>query len=289
MKKYLYSPFYTFDKNELKYLGLYKICNLPNEEEIKLDILRREGAIIECPSKYKRKKNTVLVLEPHADDFVLSTLAFCLNKHNVEVLNIFSKTTLKYFPWIDKIKLNSLEYENIRIKESEFVVKKVLNEEFNSMREESIRITKKDINEVKNNITKKVEFLLNNNDSINTILVPMGIGEHPDHIVVFDAIIDNYEKFKNYNIILYPEYPYARCKKSYISRLNKIKNKFKIKNLFVSLDNNIETIVDCISLYKSQFDDINRDQMLGIVREDCRAISTEYNLDGLNLIYFKIL
>ena len=93
MKKTIFSPFYTINsKNELKYLDKYKICKLPSEKEIMKEILKKEGVLLSC---YKNKKydNTVLVLEPHSDDFALSALAYCIDKYSVEVLNVFSITT----------------------------------------------------------------------------------------------------------------------------------------------------------------------------------------------------
>lgn len=288
MKKTIFSPFYTINsKNELKYLDKYKICKLPSEKEIMKEILKKEGVLLSC---YKNKKydNTVLVLEPHSDDFALSALAYCIDKYSVEVLNVFSKTTLKYFPWIDKIKLTSNEYENLRLCESNLVIEKILNQKFISLREESVRITNKKLEDIEKQIINSIEKLLKTNQSIDTILVPMGIGNHPDHIIVYNAIMNNYSKFNNYKIILYPEYPYARCKKSYIERFNKISNTYKLNSLLIPIEDKVDIIADCISAYKSQFDDINRDQMLAIIKEDSWAISQEYEIDKLSLVYFEV-
>ena len=288
MKKTIFSPFYTVNsKNELEYLNRYKICKLPSEKEIMETILKKEGVLLSC---YKTKKydNTVLVLEPHADDFALSALAYCIDRYNVEVLNVFSKTTLKYFPWIDKIKLTSDEYEKLRLRESNLVIERILNQKFISLKEESVRITNKEIEYIENQIIKNVENILKTNLSINTILVPMGIGNHPDHILVYNAIMNNYNRFKHYNIILYPEYPYARCKKNYFERFNIINNKYKLNSLLISIEDKVDLIADCISSYKSQFDDINREQMFALIKEDSWAISQEYEVDKLSLVYFEV-
>lgn len=288
MKKTIFSPFYTINsKNELKYLDKYKICNLPSENEIMEDILKKEGAIL-CSYQNKKYDNTVLVLEPHADDFALSALAYCIDRFNIEVLNVFSKTTLKYFPWIDKIELTSHEYEKLRLSESKLVVEKMLNQKFISLKEESVRITNKKLDYIESLITTNIETKLKSNKSIYTILVPMGIGNHPDHIIVYDAIMNNYKKFNNYNIILYPEYPYARCKKDYRERFNKIANQYKLNPLLIPIEDKVDIIADCISAYKSQFDDINRDQMYAIIKEDSWAISQEYDVDKLSLVYFEV-
>lgn len=288
MKKTIFSPFYTINsKNELKYLNRHKVCKLPSEKEIKEDILKKEGVLL---SYYRTKKcdSTVLVLEPHADDFALSALAYCIDRYNVEVLNIFSKTTLKFFPWIDKIKLTSEEYEKIRLCESNLVIKTMLNQKFISLKEESVRITKKTLEYIEKRIISNVENILKTNQLIDTILLPMGIGNHPDHMIVYSAIMNNYSKFKKYNIVLYPEYPYARCKKSYSERFNNISNKYKLNSVLIPIENRVDIIADCISAYRSQFDDINREQMLAIIKEDSWAISQEYGVDKLSLVYFEV-
>ena len=62
-----------------------------------------------------------------------------------------------------------------------------------------------------------------------------------------------------------------------------------VKNhILKDISSKLDLIVDCISAFKSQFDDINRNQMLAIVREDCRALSTEYKTDNIVMIYFNI-
>ena len=106
----------------------------------------------------------------------------------------------------------------------------------------------------------------------------MGVGKHLDHLCIYEAIINEYVNLNiDSTMILYPEYPYARCKKSYIDRLKEIYEVFDLKENIVNIETKLQDIVNVISIYKSQFDDINKEQMLAVVREDGRAISTEYN------------
>ena len=87
MKNNIFSPFYTINKkNELIYLDKYKICKLSNENEIKEIQLYNEGVLFSSIERKKYNK-TILVLEPHSDDFVLSALGYCLDKYNVEVFH----------------------------------------------------------------------------------------------------------------------------------------------------------------------------------------------------------
>lgn len=286
--KTIFSPFYNINSlNELLYLNRYKICNLSKEKEIMDDLLIREGVILNCVD-YKKYNNSVLVLEPHPDDFSLSALGYVLDRYNTTVLNIFSKTTLKYFAWINCIKINNDEYEKIRLEESKLSIEKILGEKFYTLKEESMRITHKTESYIKENIIQETLKRVQKNPSISEILVPMGIGKHPDHLIVYDAIMNNYNKWKDYKIILYPEYPYARCKSEYNERISYISKKYIIKPIVVNVENNLEIIANCISSYKSQFDDTNREQMLSIVREDARAIAKEYNMNTPSLVYYEV-
>ena len=117
MKEYIESPFYSIKNNKLFYLNSYEICKLPLEEEIKRDILITEGVLFR-KNEIQRQKKTTLVLEPHPDDFVLSALGYILNKYNAIIGNIFSKTDINSFTWINSIQINENEYEKLRIKES---------------------------------------------------------------------------------------------------------------------------------------------------------------------------
>lgn len=287
MKKIIKSPFFSIKNNDLLYLKKYKICQLPQEDKIKEDIMLREGAIFEIQD-FKKKNKSVLVLEPHPDDFALSALAYSINSYDVQVLNIFTKTTLDYFPWKDKVNLNSEQYEELRIKESIFAINKMLKQNFSTIREKSTRITDKKETEIKEIIIKATLDILNNNKTIETILVPMGVGEHPDHIIIYNTIMENYNLFKDYKIVLYPEYPYARSNKNYNDRLEFIKRQAKIRDIKIKIDKYLDLIVNAIMVYKSQFDDINREQMLAIVREDCWGVGQDYKKEELDFIYYAV-
>lgn len=287
MNSKIFSPFYTIDDNILKYLDKVEICSLPSEEKIKETILKDNGFLLNNFS-YKKCENSVLILEPHADDFALSALGYTIDKYNSIVLNVFSKTTLKYFPWLEKINYNSEEYENLRLKESEFVINKILSQKFISMKEKSLRITKESISNIEKRIISNIDKILKNNKSIKKILVPLGVGNHPDHLIIFDIIMNNIDKYKNYEIILYPEYPYSRCRNIYQDRIIKIKNKYKLTEKIIDVKEYLDIIVDCISSYKSQFDDINRNQMYAIFKEDTWGIAQDFNKYEFALIYFKL-
>lgn len=286
----IYLPFFFIEGNKLKYLNKYTICNLPKEEDIKQMILENYGVIIEKRNRILTEKTKkVLVLEPHPDDFALSALGYINDDMDVTVLNIFSNMKLESFTWKEHIKITQEEYEKLRLQESKIAIEKILNYKFISVREKSTRITNKTNEDISKDISEVVEKIFNENQ-FDTIMIPMGIGEHPDHLCVFDYFIKRYVKNGlKAEIILYPEYPYARSKKSYIDRLNKIKNKFKLEEIVVDIEDKLQNMINAISVYKSQFDDIDKNQMLAIVREDCKAVATEYNKDHISLVYYKII
>lgn len=289
MKKEINLPFFSAENDKLTYLDRYTICDLPKEENIKKMFLKQYGAIIEKDINTNVDKTIeVLVLEPHPDDFALSAMGYIQENMNVTVLNIFSKMKIDSFTWSEHIDINEKEYESLRLLESKIAIQDILNYDFISLKEESTRITKRTIQEIKKSIIEAVKKILEEK-KIDIIMIPMGIGKHLDHLCIYEAIINEYVNLNiDSTMILYPEYPYARCKKSYIDRLKEIYEVFDLKENIVNIETKLQDIVNVISIYKSQFDDINKEQMLAIVREDGRAISTEYNKENVSLVYYKI-
>ena len=197
---------------------------------------------------------------------------------------------LDSFTWNENIQITEEDYEDIRIKEDKLAIEEILGQHYISLMEKSTRITDKSTDYITYKIIENLEEIINKNLNIDTLMVPMGIGRHPDHIIVYNAIIDNYISKLNrkIKIILYPEYPYARCKKFYGDRLKQIQKKYKLKIILKNVEKKLDDIVNASSVYRSQYDDINKIQMLAIIREDCRAIAQEYNKDSLSLVYYEI-
>ena len=289
MKKEIYMPFFSTKNDKLNYLNKYIICDLPKEESIKKMILKQYGAIIEKNvNTFKNKTEEVLVIEPHPDDFALSAMGYIQESMNVTVLNIFSKMKLESFTWGKYISINEKEYEDLRLLESKIAIEEILDYNFITLKETSTRITNKSIQEIQANIIKAIQEILLKK-SFDFIMIPMGIGEHPDHLCVYDAVINEYSNINlKTKITSYPEYPQARSKKSYLNKLNEVNKNFDLKEIIINIENKLQDIVNVISVYKSQYDDIYREQMLAIVREDGRAIATEYCKENISLVYYKL-
>ena len=289
MKEEIYLPFFSIKDYKLSYLGKYEICNLPKEKNICKSILKQYGAIIEKNIKTKLSKTKeILVIEPHPDDFALSALGYIQENMNVTVLNIFSKTKIESFTWNEHVKISEKEYEDLRMLESQIAIHDILNYDFKSLKKESTRFKTKTKKEIQKDISNAIKKILLEK-KIDIIMIPMGIGEHPDHICVYEAMLDEYHTLnESLKIILYPEYPYARCKKSYEHRLTEIKKVFDLEENIVNIEDKLEEMASVISVYKSQFDDINKAQMLAIIREDGRAIAKKKKKKSISLVYYKI-
>ena len=291
MRDYIMSPFYSIKENKLFYLDKSEICKLPKEESIKQKILQDEGVILnKSIMNNSIEENSILILEPHPDDFALSALGYIDNKKSATILNIFSRMHLDSFTWRKSISITEEDYENIRIKEDKLAIEEILGQKYVSLREKSTRISEKSESYIIDRIKKNLEKILNENSNIDTLMVPMGIGMHPDHIVVYNAVMNNYIKqlSRKVKIILYPEYPYARCKKFYKDRLEWIQGQYRLKVIIKNIEMKLDDIVNAVSVYRSQYDDINKIQMLAIIREDCRAIAQEYNKENLSLVYYEV-
>ena len=213
-------------------------------------------------------------------------MGYVFNKYDAIVLNIFSKTALKNFPWIESKKIDSDFYEKLRIDESKLCIEKLLKQKFISTRLESLRITKKPKETINEIILENIKKIINEN-KISTIMFPMGIGNHPDHLLIYDILLQNYNLFKDFNIILYPEYPYSRCKEAYSERIKKVKKDFILSNELIDVKDKIEHFSNAIISYRSQFNEINRKQMEAIIREDTWAIATDFKKENESLIYYK--
>lgn len=289
MKKEIYMPFFSIKDNKLSYLNKYVICDLPKEKNVCKMILKQYGVIMEKNIESNIRKTTeVLVIEPHPDDFALSAMGYVQENMNVTVLNVFSKMKIDSFTWNEHISISEEEYEDLRMLESKIAIQNILGYDFKSLKKESTRITTRTKQEIQMDIIEAVKEILAKK-KFDIIMIPMGVGEHPDHLCVYEAMINEYANlYKGLTMVLYPEYPYARCKKSYIERLKKVNKEFVLKENIVDIENELSDIVNVISVYRSQFDDINKEQMIAIVREDGRAIATEYNKENISLVYYII-
>ena len=284
-------PFFKIKNDSVFYLDKCKYLPLDGLQltgALRDKILLDEGVIIQKKKidKNKKIKERILVIEPHPDDFALSASGYTLNAlskgASVTVLNIFSKTSVTKFPWRDKINISDDQYEKLRINESIIAVEKYLGERFESLRlpSPSLKGNTETYSEKYNqkDLIKDIAIRLEKKiikEKFNTILCPMAVQGHIAHSIAFDAVTDVFKSLKqNFNLIIYEDIPYSRNKTAYFKRLKQLKAMMDMKDFSVATDKYLEIMADLIIIYRSQFDDINRQQMLAIIKEDFRATSS---------------
>ena len=291
MKGYITLPFYTDTGVSIRYLDQYEVVNYAGVDRGSAffkEMLINEGIILKKRSnQHHDSEETILAIEPHPDDFALSAAGFVLEKiaegFSCTVLNIFSRTALKNFPWKNKIKISETELEEQRLLESKLAVEDYLGQRFSSLKMPlaSLRGNSNIFSDKhsENDLVKELASILTleiKRSKPKIILCPLGVQGHIDHLVVFDAVIEAYKRTGgSFELILYQEYPYSRNLSAYNSRLESVARKIKMSPLYIPVDDHLETICDLIITYKTQFDDINRQQMLAVIREDYRAIGAE--------------
>lgn len=286
-------PFFNEKQNSILYLNDFEYLSINSKglnKNLRDKIFFDEGIFIQKRPIKKSRKSTekILVIEPHPDDFALSASGYVLDAltkgASVTVLNIFSKTSAKKFPWCKKIDFSDEQYEELRISESMIAVEKYLGEKFETLKLPSpslggkVKVFPKKYTQTKliNYISKRLIEKIKDGH-INTVLCPMAIQGHIAHLVAFDATIKVLKSEKQkVKLILYEDMPYARSKMAYFDRLTHIKKLMRIEDFYVDTEKYLETIADMIIIYRSQFDDINRNQMLAIIKEDFRAIASEH-------------
>ena len=115
----------------------------------------------------------------------------------------------------------------------------------------------------------------------DTILSPLAVQGHVDHLVTYDAGILTKQALGNrVELIFYEDYPYSRNKSAYHRRLNRVMGSSALSSEYVAIDDYLDSMADMAIIYRSQFDDVNRDQMLAIMREDFRAVAMEAKAEG---------
>ncbi|HAB62453.1 MAG TPA: hypothetical protein DCE48_17455 [Lachnospiraceae bacterium] len=204
-----------------------------NREEIRLSI--------NIP---KEKKGRVLLIEPHPDDIVLSmggSLIQCVeNCIDITCLCLFSK---------------SGEQESVRKDENRFIWEELLGCKllFGDLTDYSYRKE-----EGTNELLTYRECVSMIHKTISAVkpdflIGPMGIGDHIDHIIVNEALL-NIAKQEFFKIFFYEDFPYAnRDKYYYMKALNKIKNRLEISPFYNPITVQLEDKAKMNMVYQSQY------------------------------------
>lgn len=297
MSDILRMPYFSQADQSIKYLDQYEyadVSGLQMDSPSGIRFLFSEGICVATPDfpDVPKSGREILALEPHCDDLALSASGYAMEAirsgYACNSLNLFSKTAIDRFPWGDKISITEEEFESLRLQEAQLAIEDFLGQSFRSLRlplaskrgyEEIFADTHHD-----QKLVKSIGgIIIDNiqNTGVDTLLCPMAIQGHIDHQVTFDVGVYVKRALENQvELVLYEDYPYARNRTAYNKRLKEVRTEHKIQVDYLPVDTSLDSMADMAIIYRSQFDDINRDQMLAIMREDLRAVALEARAEG---------
>lgn len=297
MSNVLPLPYFNQDGQSISYLGQHEyadINGLDMNSRSGKRFLLAEGICVNQPNfaDAPQSGRRALVLEPHCDDMALSASGYAMEIVTsggvCDSLNLFSKTAIEKFPWGDKVSITEEEFESLRLEESRIAIEDFLGQSFRSLR--LPLASKRGYGEIFADTHRDHELVRSIGDIVidhvqdvgaETLLCPMAIQGHIDHQVTFDVGVYTKRALENeIELVLYEDYPYARNRVAYSKRLEEIQNQHELQPEYLLVDRFLESMADMAIIYRSQFDDINRDQMLAIMREDLRAIALEARANG---------
>lgn len=297
MSELLQLPYFTQDEHAIKYLGQYTYLELDGFDlasPVGKNLLLAEGICVNktvFPEAADGSK--IVVLEPHPDDLALSASGYAMDVMAAggmcQIINLFSKTDINRFPWQDKVTITEEELENLRLQESHLAVEEFLGQQFTSMRlplaskrnYEEIFAEEHHDHELVTRVGDTLARIIAELDA-DTILSPLAVQGHIDHLVTFDlAMFVKHALGNQVEIVLYEDYPYTRNKNAYSRRLREVMDKHQLTQEYITVDDHLDSMADMAIIYRSQFDDVNRDQMLAIMREDLRATALEARAEGV--------
>lgn len=312
MSEVMALPYFEIEERKISYLKQFPYLDLDGltvDSPAGERFLLAEGIFVKKPCFPNLVVNSrkILALEPHPDDVALSSSGYLMRSieagDGCHVMNLFSKTAIERFPWNDKVDITKDQLEALRLQESHIAITDFLGQHFTSLRlplasmrgySEIFADKHNDQDLVKhigNNAVKTIAEL-----DVNVVLSPLAVQGHIDHLVTFD--VGMYIKDvmgSDVDLVLYEDYPYVRNKDAYDKRLQVVKSNYSLDEEYVPVDPYLAFMADMAIIYRSQFDDINRDQMHALMREDFRATALEANARGFSLEaecaqrYWKVL
>ena len=242
-----------------------------------------EGVFVEKNwSRPRIRGKKVLVIEPHPDDMAMScpgtVLGYLTEGAELLVLNVFSRQDVRTFPW--KMSIGEEELERIRLEESEVAVHDYLESEFVSLRKPLA--LKRGFNDLKQKIDEPALeqelglVFYETAKKYDVVIAPLGIGGHPDHLICHKAALQlPGNKLRFYEDMTYSMNRFEFCKK--VSELGDFSAEYTDITQF------LDDIANLRSIYRSQFDDINRKQFYAVTLLLGRAVADEARYLGTDL------
>lgn len=200
-----------------------------------------------------------LIIAPHSDDALLSLGGrILMGYESFEVLNIFSTCACSVIP---ELKNPAEITRRNNAEERRALGCLAIPVEFLGLNEVMLRGYKKWTGQVDtkkdSGIIEEIAKRVAKERTRKRFYLPLGIGQHTDHLLVADIgiqmLIEGF--FKNRNLFFYEDLPYAidggiEERISYVEK--KLKKNLEVESLHIS--SCIDTKLDLICLYETQYD-----------------------------------
>ncbi|MCU0287365.1 MAG: PIG-L family deacetylase [Acidobacteria bacterium] len=227
------------------------------------------------------KRNKVLVIQPHSDDFALSCgaglakLSFDQGYH-IHCLTLFSQHSVKGFPWRDKVELDDHSYSQLRAREDRLSLEYLSGQvTFLEYKDAFCRGLYLEFLFSREGILKKDRALIPvMSQQIAGIIreykpakvfLPAAVGWHYDHRMAYMAaiqalkeVIAGKEQSPEMEIFLYEDYPYCdESRTNYWMRREELSKELNLAPIYMDVTDFIEDKSFLINFYKSQLLDMN--------------------------------
>lgn len=280
-------PHFRLEDGRCIFLNTYTITyisEIPNKYD--LNKLNNEGAFLPdlkiCPIVKSNK--TSLIIEPHPDDLVLSCTGLVLERlragDRVYSLTCFPKTSLKTFPWYDKIPITQEEYDRIRLNEHQIALgvidvglvnlnlegglRRGYNSIYDPLRTDDCVL----IHSLTHSIRTALDSL-----SVSELIVPLAIKNHIDHMLALQASKPLFNHIES--VIFYEEYPYCSDRRATSNSISSLQTTHRLKPFFISVTSTIATKATLAMLYRTQFDDVDKSYMEARFRDLAQIVAEE--------------
>jgi LmbE family N-acetylglucosaminyl deacetylase len=256
IEKLTQQPFLT--KEDIDRLDKKLFFNLTNNGIITRDVTKENNT----------NNGSTVFIQAHSDDCILScgglfSQMYLKKRSYMRISSVFSEYSILGFPFLNKISLTDKTYTEIRKKEDQYALTFINGIieyfSFNEALKRGIKfpIIKTGIFKKDYEITKQiVEIFIKKISKIKKLYIPMGIGWHYDHLLIYNIINYLFSAYnKSVEFFLYEDFPYADNKRfDYWKRIEEINNQFFIEPIYITLDNqDLELKIQMINCYKSQF------------------------------------
>ena len=166
----------------------------------------------------------ILIISPHLDDALFSLSSILKDAHHIVIATVFTQEC----PF-DHLKGDYAAYGDMKTRKQEDLAAIAFLNTLPGTKVEKVHLDYPDKLFRKNN-TPYVLPLLDNmrelyNQKFDQIYCPLGVGEHPDHVFVYDICQNVFGNAALY----YCEYPYSALKLNMVKRFNRLGLKHSLK------------------------------------------------------------